>query len=365
MDNLIKIIHQSPFFGNIIETGAGQPLANALLKVSGASNTVNWTFCPYSNEIQYNRYGDAIENIRSVSLEMVKQMLQIEANLETFEKVNMIWVNTFQLKTDGNCSHGWIGCQYQSNKKTNVRYYHITLPHNLSRNKMIELTEELSVTILHQIITENFGPIDYVDGIFNDDQLLLEPLIQTPQSYFVINPKGNWERLETTFRTDEDTPIIIYKGSFNPIHSGHLGIIEETQKLYSKSPVGLMISINTYQKNQVDINSLQKRLKALNNKGFYVIITCRGMYAENIDDLTNRLPNQKWIFPLGWDTFVRLEDELINVSHLDVNYRFLVFDRDNQLKEVSEQYRRAKQSQIVTCFEYDNPISSTQIRNEQ
>ena len=384
MKQIIKNIHDSSLYGNFIEIGAGTPLASQLFEVSGASKTINFSASPYSRFVQLERYGeDFDEKYRSVSLEAVRHIINQEVLLNSNKEVNLFWASSFQLKEEPElCSHGWIGFRFVNNDLniTRQKFYHLTFPNGLDRVRMIKDLGEICVKILFNILqeyknnssaSENDGKLvlKYVDGVFCDHDLLdneclkfdyskfsLDELVHDLDNngYFVVNPQGSWERLETSFRNHAN--ILLYKGSFNPIHEGHLGIIKKAQEKYPDAPLALMISIKTYQKARVESESLISRIKKLTNEcGLYVIIAKEGMYAENIQDLQWRLPvKTKLIFLAGWDTYIRMEDTLFeNVD--DVEY--LIFDRDNKMPKDIER----NNCKFIT---YDCPISSTILREK-
>lgn len=385
----IEEIHQSRVYGIIVEIGAGQPLAERLFDVSGASNTIHESLSAYSHLAQESRYGvDFLNEIpRNVSREAVSRMIDIEASKLTtmksinsdYQNINMIWVNSFQISSDG-CSHGWIGVHYiHENGDSNTRFYHLTINRtDLTRPEIIKEIGHVSVDILYQLINRVFECLDYVDGIFNDNkkELSLKQTIKCSNYYFVINPQGYWERLEETFRKSKNNEnntdnFIIYKGSFNPFHTAHQQIIDKAKELFPGAPVGLMLSVNTYQKGQIDCHSLSQRIKSLNSKGFYVIISNKGMYQENLGDLNQRLPNQHWIFPMGWDTFIRLENsEILFPTDVNrANFTYLVFNRNKGFNEIKlddcELHKRTKHKVVKLVANFNNPISSTQIRNNK
>jgi nicotinic acid mononucleotide adenylyltransferase len=338
MDKQIKAIHESKLYGNFIEIGAGQPLATELFNVSGSSSTVNLTLSPYSVSSQVERYG--VVGHRCVSREAVEYMLEIERMHNKDLDVNFIWVSSFQLD---DCSHGWIVYMYKQKKVV----LHVTLP-KVSRRERIRVLGKLSVQIIEYAVNEKKMDMRYIDGIWSTNDISKINLIDY---YHVMNPLNCWERLETNFRNKEN-PIIVYKGSFNPLHDGHLSIVTHCQKKYPESPVGLMISMSTFKKGE--IKNIEKRIEEINKKGLYTIITENGMFKKNIKELNTRLPGQEWVFPIGYDTYERMEKELFVIS----NVRYIVFDRDNKIDFDKPGYKSCE------YVKFDSSLKSSDIRKK-
>jgi len=312
-------VHNSDLYGNFIEIGAAQPLATVLFSTPGSSSTVNMAIFPYSKQSQTKRYG--LTSYRNVSREYVEYMLEMEKMLNTNLEINFIWVSSFQLD---DCAHGWIAYEYKNKKST----FHVTLP-NSTRAERIVFLSEISLQILEYAVAEKTMDIKYIDGIWSTEQNVLN--INMVEYYHVINPKGGWERLETQFRNNKES-IIIYKGSFNPMHKGHMAIVTHCQKKYQNSPIGLMISMNTHEKGE--IKNIEKRIEKINDKKLSAIITEKGLFKENIEELNNRLPNQNWIFPIGYDTYKKMEKELFEYK----NVKYIVFNRDNKINFDKPEY---------------------------
>lgn len=307
--NLYKKIHESNLYGIIIEKGTGQSLSNALFN---DPKTIHFSMSP-SEDYMIERYRNISTPL--ISRENVEQMLDTELLLHKSLLVNFIWVSNFELDiTEGN--HGWISVMYGRKKVT----LHVTLPNT---SEKISILGQISVKILYYLIDEKPIDIEYIDGLWSNDANISN--INMTNYYQVINSQGVWERLESQF-SNKEQPVIIYKGSFNLLNKGQMSRLSTCRKKYPNSPIGLMISFDTF--NKGPIKNMEKRISAINNKKYPVILTQKGLFNENIDELNRRLPNQKWIFPIGYRLYDIIKDETDLFSYDNVT--FLVFGKDGK-----------------------------------
>src|SRR4051812_8235615 len=99
----IKKIHESNLFGTIIECGCGATIANTLMEVPGATNTIFYSYQPYSKVIQEDNY-TAVSQYRSVSEEFVSEVLKHEfkkselKDSDKTHKINFCLTASFQLR---------------------------------------------------------------------------------------------------------------------------------------------------------------------------------------------------------------------------------------------------------------------------
>lgn len=333
MNEIIKQIHESDIYGSFIEVGAGQPVAQKLFNVEGASNTIFITASPYSKLIQEKTFGT--KGLRSVSKEFVEKII----NTVHHEKdTNTSYVSSFQIANKpGAITHGWIGLKYHDTEM----YYHITLPHDFGREGIIDLLGNIGITILSNkndieaLITALkqaspiFSSIDII--IDKDGKHLMEDVLKIQQIFhtesIVVISDNKLCRFEDLFR---DKSLIIMKGSFNPLHNTHLAQIQDTAKLYPDAVACFSISLDTYEKGNVELGLLIERVSMINKLGYPVIIFKEGYFSENVKYLRKyRNISKEIVFPIGSDTVNRIvkyyNDLKVTTEEFEETFKDVVF----------------------------------------
>ncbi len=330
---LIELIHQSPIYGVFIETGCGMPVSTALLNQSGASKTVYMTESPYSEDYAKNKYQIPNET-RAVSLEYVNHIL---TSYQTINAINTIYVASFQVGSDAvddnKITHGWIAIKYQQH----TQFYHLTIRPKMTRFNYIQTIGQQGLLLLSYLtglqpdtFCRGHRNIAYVDQIYTLNNVSLYPLSDFNPSLKLLDedtilcfqPNGDLTRLENLCR--ETQQLIIYKGSFNPPTKAHMDLLTQTQTQYPQANKALMISINTVDKNQVNLEELKQRVEWITQGlGLWCLINTHGRFNSVIDFFQSNFPKLEIIFPVGADTYDRLESSLFDIK----NVTFLNFPR--------------------------------------
>jgi nicotinic acid mononucleotide adenylyltransferase len=325
MDNkeIIEKIHKSNFYGRFIEIGAGLPISTRLLSVAGASNTVDYTLSPYSKESCIKFFGDSKQ--RSVSREHIDYIAKkagfIKDGYETF-----VLVTSFQLSRGNEdvISHGWIGIYFCD--KNIYEEYHVDLSNIFNIETALG---DLGIALLHNFLFPNDEPLPvyyanivYSSGCINPYATLRH--IESNGYYdngVIFLPNGKITRIAEYVRGLDN--ILLYKGSFNPIHNDHINFIT-SPNLPDGTPI-FMISLHTNYKDDNEIKDILKRVELINNLGYPVIVNRFGTFKDAIELLRSEHFIGDINFVMGSDTFYRLVN--------DVNEKFdnnrLTFQRCN------------------------------------
>lgn len=301
LERLAKSIHSSDIYGVFVEMGCGVAVTNALMSVAGASNTVFVSESPYSKEFQSYKYGH--HEHRAVSKELVeaigKQWGQFTIKPQG---CNAIFVASFQLSGSefGNSTHGWIYYRY----KDEERCYHISIHKVMTRKEYLEqiALSSLSIILGKNTLVPDDCYIDIVDGFSSNMEEALIALDESNRENFLCIRVGKLHRLEDFFRGEDN--ILLFKGSFNPIHNGHVEIAQAMKEKYGRMPK-MMIGLSIFGKGKISIKELISRISDLNTLELDVIISKSGFFNENIEFLRNKF-SQPIMFAMGSDTLIRI-----------------------------------------------------------
>ncbi len=97
------------------------------------------------------------------------------------------------------------------------------------------------------------------------------------------------------------TESTILSGSFNPLHNGHVGLLETAKNMTKLEPF-FEISISNVDKSNIALEDLNSRIKQFSNVGKLLITN-----SPTFEDKSNIF--KKSIFVIGYDTAVRILDK--------------------------------------------------------
>lgn len=352
--NLVKKIHDSNLFGIVCETGCGQPLAQALYSVSGASQTLCLTESPYSKDYQDKKFGK--DDNRAVSIEKVQLFLSYY--MRNNPECNFYYVSSFQVGDETNkiTTHGWIALYKYNESESDcfIRYYHVSIYESMSRQEYFDKIRDIGINLLSGNKAEHIDSI-HITSNYTDLKLTLEHHMSSNNEENIVFIKdGKILRFENYLR--EVNNLILYKGSFNPPHIAHQEMAEKAKELY-KSETIFCISTKIYQKDDVVIEDLLKRIKMLNILGYSVIISKKPYFKDLVNYIRLKYDRDITLL-MGSDTFDRYLDT--TPEPMSVNY--VVFQRLGMLlKHDIKTFSHI--SDKLTILPLNIELSSTLIRN--
>lgn len=334
---------------DIFLTGGGVPFLSQLMGRVGSSAYINQVHIPYSNlevdtctsRFEIKKYCSASVAFRlaSESFSTLKDStfkIAVTASLQNNADP------TKQRK--GRVNHAYV-CFIYKNK---LLLKHVIFNPDLRR----EVQEHQLAVYLHSLLYQAL----FADWEHNVWDMLIEE-------------NANIIEFITKQFQDADYPIILYSGSFRPLHDGHRYIIgfdtDITCALLEipftafgkKSSQNVDPSVSKY----YDWFRLNKT-RIVDKLEFIDIL------ADNRNYSIRHGRNIKHIYRMGSDTLNRIGDEEFENLNSFKNWRFQIFDREatteDMLDVIESKLINLKQYEYVSMPEELRGLSSTQIREQ-
>jgi len=159
--------------------------------------------------------------------------------------------------------------------------------------------------------------------------------------------------------------LLIFSGSFNPLHLGHKSMAEKAERITGLK-TNFEISIGNPDKPTLSSNEIEKRKQQFINYR-NIFITNNSLYKDKIKFFLEKAENL--FFIMGGDTYSRVcvpkydNVEELNKYFAEVGQRlnFIVFPRNGQIGE--NFIDKSLINSIVIVHNFNCRISSTEIRN--
>ncbi len=376
--NKIDIIKDNKSYGILIEVGAGCQVYNELTTRPSTASKIVY-YCESPNSWQYNNLKYNTSEFRAISTEVLDNIIYIHKNKPEMINANFILANTVQVANDKNTqTHGWFALHINDSTK----YYHFSINGFKNRSHYNKLIAKIGLDILASENDVEKLDNGYIDQVLdnNRNQNKRETLT------CILNGKlnlGNYHNTSTVFDQNnniirlndllrQNNELILFKGSFNPIHQHHLDLMNKmTIKKLSALPIFVISVSNRDPKKLVDVDNLLKRIVTINKLGYNVIIDSMPYYNQMYAGLLNVSDfNHKTNFVLGSDIMKRfLEDSHVECTpgNLNINTKFNI-----QWKNVTFWYsERSGYDNVNICSDIhcikkielnDSTLSSTEIR---
>ena len=248
-------------YGVFAEIGAGQETANCFFRASGSAGTVAKTISAYDMTMSDALYGKAN---RYVSEDRLQSMLRYEYDLldqrlspsrgedtTFFSFCNTVRARGY--KDNGEC-HGWLGVRFQLKPKTepceivlHLRLLDETNADQMEalgkvgvnliyaafyyRDSLQKFVESLAETIVHGRVEIDMLRFSGEGFRYVDNRLCALQLVQSGLTDAAMFNKDG--RVVQAADALYKRPIMLLRGSFNPVLKLHLDMIEQSRAVYS------------------------------------------------------------------------------------------------------------------------------------
>jgi len=362
--NLIQKIHESKFKLTFVSSGGGTNAISSLLKVPGASNTVLESYIPYSKksmDLFLNRKPDhycSLNTSLSMAANAYKKCIQID---KEYKKKYFIGISVTASLATTYTKIGdhkfYISLQTESSTKS---IECLLIKGSRTREEEEQLITEYVLSLLAEFC-----------GIKKDLPIHDEiPIIH------IVKAEKSWKKLlnnDVNFvSSDRSTPELIFPGSFNPLHDGHLRMRELAEKKTGMRATFEICARNA-DKPPLTFHEIKRTLDQFTENDSWVM-TSAGRFSEKAE----MFPNS--VFIIGADTLMRVFDEKFYsnkkdmIDHIerfnDHNINFLVFGRKVNNKFISLRDINIPNNIRNRCTGFEegsfrDDISSTELRLEE
>jgi len=360
---LIQKIHESKYRITFVSSGGGTNAISSLLKVPGASNTVLESYIPYSKksmDLFLNRKPDhycSLNTSLSMAANAYKKCMQIDPE---YKKKYLIGISVTASLATTYTKIGdhkfYISVQTESFTKS---IECLLIKGSRSREEEEQLITEYVLSLVAECcgIEKNMPHHDEI------------PVIYT------IKAEKSWKKLlnnDVNFiSSDRSTPELIFPGSFNPLHDGHLRMRELAEKKTGMRATFEICARNA-DKPPLTFHEIKRTLDQFTDNDSWVM-TSAGRFSEKAE----MFPNS--VFIIGADTLMRVFDEKFYsnkkdmLDHIDRfndhNINFLVFGRKVNKKFISLRDIVIPENIKSRCTGFEegsfrDDISSTELRLE-
>ena len=359
--DIVEKIHSSPFKLVIVSSGGGTNAISSLLKVPGASNTILESHIPYSKESMNEFLNSKPDHYCSLDT-----CLSMAAN--AYKKSTKINKQSKSKHLLGIAITANLATTYK--KKGDHKFFIVVQSHDYTKYlecylekdvRTREMEEELITGCVINLLSESCG--------IKCDLPEISEQIKIHQ----IDAEKSWKKLFNSqvgyISNIKNTPELIFPGSFNPLHEGHIKMKELAEKKTGMHTTFEICAKNA-DKPPLTFYEIKRTIDQFQNDESWML-TSAGRFSEKAE----MFPNS--VFIIGADTLLRVFDEKFYKSHKDMmdhiqrfndhNINFLVFGRKVNQKFIS--LDKIKIPEIIsarcTGFEetiFRDDISSTELR---
>ena len=359
--DIVNKIHASPYKLTIVSSGGGTNAISALLKVPGASNTILESYIPYSKESMdsfLNKKPDhycSLETCLSMAANAFKKSKQIDPKSKTKHLIGV--AITANLATT-----------YE--KKGDHKFFIVIQTHDCTKylkcylekgRRKRDEEEELITACVISLLAKSCG--------FEFSLPLVEEEIIIDQ----VDAEKPWKKLFNNkvgyISNNKNNPELIFPGSFNPLHEGHIKMKDLAEKKTGMHTTFEICAKNA-DKPPLTFYEIKKTIDQFQNEESWML-TSAGRFSEKAE----MFPNS--VFIIGADTLLRVFDEKFYKNYKDMNehiqrfndhnINFLVFGRKVNNKFISLNEINIPEAIKDRCTgieenAFRDDISSTEIR---
>jgi nicotinic acid mononucleotide adenylyltransferase/nicotinamide mononucleotide (NMN) deamidase PncC len=360
--NVVRQINESGHKIYIAITGGGQTFLGDFLSISGASKTIVGAIIPYS-PFFFDKF---VKNAKvdSYASEEAARKLAVASFNECREALGKPIVDF---------SGVGVACSLAKENEREGREHRVhiavhdrseTLAVNVILKQgrtRIEEEEFVKELILKVIFLWILGcPISGVKEQLQEGESYSLKNAREPDHVSFISGLSD----HLFYFSQEVSPLVIFPGSWNPIHEGHRQIIKLSTQILGACPV-LELTVSNADKGQLDFIDIKERVKQISEYPY--ALTKEATFVGKARLFRRLFPKEELIFVVGSDTWERIWEAKYAGTPFEVEsifeqlkVKFLVFGRNNA--DLTKGFGHQLRIKNTLAESFHNPTSSTIIR---
>lgn len=382
MEEKIQRLKDLPIYMYVTATGGGHTISSEILKSHGGSKIFAGAEVPYSTDLSIDILGREPKDKKYCSEWVSRHLAHYSHN-----KLHICLDAAGKEKIGVGISAvlGYDGQREGRQNKAHLSifdgesYFHRKLQFNNAKREEQERIIVNEVVDFILLYSENLkkdgewclsSKWDNYPATYSEKQLkkgMGNNLLKAPNCIIPYD----WDDIITSFVGGD---LILYPGSFDPIHQGHLEIIDTAKSIFNTTPITVITVKNRNENKSFDWIDVVDRYRRIKSKGIPFSLVTGGALFYDIEFAFRRINknfnNSNIIFLAGYDTYCRFYNDYnpLGICDQDCNFKFLVFPRNGEGVATMDDYKNINKKFVhPESYNLKNPqsISSTQIRKAQ
>lgn len=359
MEETIQAIQKTPFKFFVAIAGGGQSFIGDYTAVSGASKNFVGGIVPY-DKLAFNRFAGPVEHYASSEaarkLAVASYRECLKSNVDKKLAIGLGAASSIASEGERPGRKHKFFIAVHCYRFTSVLSYQFEQGLYKRQEEEIILKGFILRQLANAILDADIGEDDFAHEYIKEANKDIGFLINNETDLISSAPLPSLKK------------IVVYGGSFNPMHRGHLTIREMAEQITGEQPF-FEVTVRNADKGFLDFIEVENRLNEIGP--FPFILTNAPTIKEKVDVFKKYSPLAELVFVMGSDTWNRIWDSKYGYEpgwlqrfFEDAKTKFIVIPRLGHPVRTDFGAHLLIKSAILDTYE-PHDLSSTQVRKEQ